>query len=163
MLSHKSKQQKAQLEAFNYDAENTCHVILKQLSDLIAMMKFDRFLDLPYSLGHLLKSSGSQTFFAMEPLDIIGNITELLFKLILNTIKEMLHLTKLMTRRPFLSGDRPPFDMQSRNTVAKLAAMFGIHYRICYECSFAEPLIFLRGTHFENLCSRDCDNEKTSY
>ena len=36
-------------------------------------------------------------FHAMEPVDFIKNITEPLFKLILNTIKEMFYLTKLMS------------------------------------------------------------------
>ena len=37
-----------------------------------------------------------QVFFAMEPFDVYGNITESLFKLILNTDKEMFYLTTLM-------------------------------------------------------------------
>ena len=45
-------------------------------------------------LGHI---SGSQNFFAMELFDVIGNITEPSYKLILNTIKEMFYLTKLMS------------------------------------------------------------------
>ena len=35
----------------------------------------------------LLYSSGSQTFFAMEPFEVIDKITKPLFKLILNTMK----------------------------------------------------------------------------
>ena len=41
--------------------------------------------------------SVSQTFFVTVFFKNIGNITEHLLKLILNTMKEMFHLTKLMS------------------------------------------------------------------
>ena len=93
----------------------------------------------------------------MDPFYIIGNKTERLFKIMHITIKEMFYLTKLMTGRPFF-GDRLPFDMQSWDMFARLAAMVGIHRGILYEFSFTEPLTLLcetqgfRGTNFENHC-----------
>ena len=48
-------------------------------------------------LVYTLFTSVSQTFFGMESFEYIDNTTEHLFKLILNTMKEMFHLTKLMS------------------------------------------------------------------
>ena len=81
----------------------------------------------------------------MEPFDIIGNITKPLLKLILNTIKEML-FDKINPIKTFFLffGDQPPFDMQSWDIFARLAARFGVHYEIFYECGITEPLTLLR-------------------
>ena len=52
--------------------------------------------------------------------------------------------------KTFLSRDQPPFLVQSWDIFPRLAAIFEIHCGIRYECSFAEPLTLLGGTHFEN-------------
>ena len=37
------------------------------------------------------------------------------------------------------------------NLFARLAAMFGSHYGILYECSFTKPLTLLRGVIFDKV------------
>ena len=61
----------------------------------------------------------------MEPFDITSNITEPLFKSILNTIKEMFYLTKLMYKDLFSEIDSFSAGSILEYTLfARLSAMF---------------------------------------
>ena len=82
----------------------------------------------------------------MELFDIIGNISKPLFRLILNSIKEVFYLKKLISQKTFF-GDRPPFDIQSWNIFIRLAAMFGIHDKCC----FMETLTLLGDVIFDKV------------
>ena len=76
------------------------------------------------------------------------NFTELL------TLLHDATFDNVKVMKTFFFGNRLPFNMQSWDKFARLAAMFGIHCRIFYECSFTELLTLLRGTHFENYWCR---------
>ena len=96
-------------------------------------------------------NGGSQIFFAMEPFDIIGNITEPLFKMILVTIKKNVLFDKANAMKNLFL--KTAFRHAILEYIHKIGCYVRNSLRNFLRMQLYRTLTLLRGTHFKNHCS----------